>query len=106
MPFTELLLVVLIVMMVLFYSTTFDSKTMVVGKYSYKSLEHSAETSRPLKLFWAGVFIVFPIGLIFAENAIDSLMSVAIIAAFPIGFIFIIIILSFFKDARLYLAGK
>jgi len=106
MPFTELLLVVLIVMMVLFYSTTFDSKTMVVAKYSYKNLEHSAETSRPLKLFWAGVFIVFPIGLIFAENAINSLLSVAIIAAFPIGFIFCIIIFSFFKDARLYLEGK
>ena len=104
LPFSGFLLVILIVMMVLFYSTTFDSKTMVLAKYSYKDLQHGAETARSLKLFWAGVFIIFPVGLIFAENAIDSLMSVAIIAAFPIGIIFILIIASFFKDARLYLA--
>ena len=106
LPLSGLLLIVLIVMMVLFYSTTFDSKTMVLAKYSYKDLQHSADTARSLKLFWAAVFIIFPVGLIFAENAIDSLLSVAIIAAFPIGFIFCIIIVGFFKDARKYMAEQ
>lgn len=32
-----------------------------------------------------------------------SLQSVAIIAAFPIGFIILLIIISFFKDANKYL---
>jgi len=103
LPFTELLLVTLFVMLVLFYSTTFDSLTLVVSKYSYKSLPQEQESSRVVRAFWAMVFIIFPVGLIFAENSINSLQSVSIIAAFPIGIVFILIIASFFKDAKRYL---
>ena len=106
LPMTELLLMVLFVMMVLFYSTTFDSLTMVVSAYSYKSLAPGKEAARPVRAFWALVFIIFPIGLIFAENSINSLQSVSIIAAFPIGITFCLIIASFFKDARKYLAEQ
>ena len=49
------------------------------------------------------IFILFPIALIFAENSMYSLQSVAIIAAFPIGFIILLIVISFFKDANKYL---
>lgn len=103
---TEYLLLTLFVMMVFFYSTTFDSLTMVVSAYSYKSLAPGKEAARPVRAFWALVFIIFPIGLIFAENSINSLQSVSIIAAFPIGITFCLIIASFFKDARKYLAEQ
>lgn len=103
LPLTELLLIALFVMMVTFYSTTFDSLTLVISAYSYKSLPPDQESARPVRAFWAVVFILFPIALIFAENSINSLQSVSIIAAFPIGIVFCIIIVSFFKDARLYL---
>lgn len=103
LPMTELLLMVLFVMMILFYSTTFDSLTMVVSAYSYKSLPPGEEAARPVRAFWALIFIIFPTGLIFAENSINSLQSVSIIAAFPIGITFCLIIASFFKDASKYL---
>ncbi len=106
LPFTELLLIALFVMMVTFYSTTFDSLTMVISAYSYKNLNPSKEAARPVRGFWALVFIVFPIGLIFAGNSINSLQSVSIIAAFPIGIVFCLIIASFFKDAKAYLVVK
>lgn len=35
-----------------------------------------------------------------------SLQSVSIIAAFPIGFIILMIVISFFKDANKYLQEK
>jgi len=103
LPLTEGLLVALFVMMVMFYATTFDSLTLVVAKYSYKSLSQEVESARAVRAFWAIVFIIFPIGLIFAENSISSLQSVSIIAAFPIGIVFCLIIASFFKDAKSYL---
>ncbi|NLT57840.1 MAG: hypothetical protein GXX99_02630, partial [Clostridiales bacterium] len=103
LPLTELLLLVLFVMMVTFYSTTFDSLTFVISAYSYKNLSPEREAARPVRAFWAIIFIFFPIALIFAENSINSLQSVSIIAAFPIGIVFCLIIGSFFKDARLYL---
>lgn len=103
LPLTEFLLVALFVMMVTFYSTTFDSLTLVISAYSYKSLQVDAQSARSVRAFWAIVFIIFPIGLIFAENSINSLQSVSIIAAFPIGIVFCIIIASFFKDAGSFL---
>ena len=106
LPFTEVLLVILFVMLVTFYSTTFDSLTVVISAYSYKNLEPGAESARPVKAFWAMAFIVFPVALIFAENSISSLQSVSIIAAFPIGIVFCLIIGSFFKDAKSYLAEQ
>ena len=59
-----------------------------------------------IRTFWAAAFILLPIALIFAENSMYSLQSVAIIAAFPVGLIVLLIIVSFFKDAKQYLRSK
>ena len=103
LPMTEILLIILFVMLVTFYSTTFDSLTLVISAYSYKHLQPNTESARPVRAFWAIAFIIFPIALIFAENSINSLQSVSIIAAFPIGIVFCLIIASFFKDAKNYM---
>ncbi len=103
LPLHDVMLMVLFALMVLFYSTTFDTITLVVSAYSYKNLSINCASHKAVRAFWAIVFIIFPIGLIFAENTINSLQSVSIIAAFPIGIIIILILVSFFKDAALYL---
>ena len=89
--------------MVAFYATSFDALTMVASSYSYKSLEAGEEPDRKVKLFWAVVLMLLPIALIFSENSMTNLQTVSIIAAFPIGFIILLIVWSFFKDARHYL---
>ena len=82
---------------------TVDSITMVVSSYSYKTLLIDKEPDKRIRTFWSIMFILFPIALIFAENSMYSLQSVSIIAAFPIGFIVLLIVASFFKDAKKYL---
>ena len=106
LPLTNVLLVLLFIMMVAFYSTTFDTLTMVVSAYSYKRLLPGEESHRMTRVFWSIVFIIFPIGLIFADNTINSLQSASIIAAFPIGVVIILIVVSFFKDAGAYLRER
>ncbi|MFA9468185.1 BCCT family transporter [Streptococcus sp. E24BD] len=103
LPMSSLGLCLLVITMVAFYATTFDSLTLVVSSYSYKNLLPDQEPSKGIKLFWSVIFILFPIALIFSESSLFSLQSVSIIAAFPLGIIIIIIILSFFKDAKNYL---
>lgn len=95
-------LTLLVITMVAFYATTFDALTMVVSSYSYKKLEVDKEPDKRVRTFWAILFILFPIALIFSENSMNSLQSVAIIAAFPIGIIVILIVVSFLKDLKLY----
>ena len=46
---------------------------------------------------------MFPIALIFSKGTLANLQSVSIIAAFPIGIIIILVTISFFKDAKLFL---
>lgn len=106
LPLTEFGLILLAVTMVAFYSTTFDALTMVVSSYSYKRLKPEQEPDKRIRTFWAVVFILLPIALIFSENSMNSLQSVSIIAAFPIGIIILIIVASFFKDASSYLRER
>ena len=103
LPFAKFGLILLAVTMVAFYATSFDALTMVASSYSYKSLEAGEEPDRKVKLFWAVVLMLLPIALIFSKNSMTNLQTVSIIAAFPIGFIILLIVWSFFKDARHYL---
>ena len=103
LPLSKYGLILLVVTMIAFYSTTFDSITMVVSSYSYKKLSIGEEPDKKVRTFWAVMFILLPIALIFSENSMYSLQSVSIIAAFPIGIIVVMIVVSFFKDARKYL---
>lgn len=50
--------------------------------------------------------IFLPIGLLFAENSLYSLQGVTIIAAFPVGIMLVMIVVSFFKDCRKWLYEK
>lgn len=92
----------LLITMITFYATTFDTLTMVVSCYSYKKLPAEQEPDRRMRVFWSVMFLVLPAALIFNGNTIRSLQSIAIIAAFPIGLIFILITASFLKDVRSY----
>lgn len=106
LPLPWLGLLLLGITMIAFYSTTFDALTMVVSSYSYKELPPDREPDKRVRVFWAILFILLPIALIFAQNSMTSLQSVSIIAAFPIGVVIILIAASFFKDASAYLKEK
>lgn len=103
LPLPNLVLVILVITMVMFYATTFDTLTMIASTYSYKRISLDDEPDRRIRTLWAFMFILFPIGLIFSENSMYGLQSVSIIAAFPIGIVIILMIISFFKDANKYL---
>lgn len=105
LPLKNVGLLLLVVTMIAFYATTFDSITMVISSYSYKKLEVGLESDKKVRTFWAVLFILLPIALIFAGNSLYNLQSVAIIAAFPIGLVVVLIVSSFFKDATCFLRG-
>ena len=105
LPLPAVALGLLFITMVLFYATTFDSLTMVVAAYSYRRLAEVEEPHHAVRIFWAFIFIIFPIGLINAQSSLSSLQSVSIVAAFPIGIVIVLLVASFLKDAGQYLRG-
>ena len=104
LPAYQVILVLIIVSMIAFYATSFDSITLVASAYSYKRIEEGEEASSRMKLFWAILLIMLPIALIFSEGSMNNLQTVSIIAAFPIAAVICLIIASFIKDAKGYLA--
>ncbi|MDE6129958.1 MAG: BCCT family transporter [Muribaculaceae bacterium] len=106
LPLPALALLLLVITMIAFYSTTLDGITYVASSYSYKKISPDEEPSRSIRGFWSIMLILLPIALLFAENSLYSLQGVTIIAAFPIGILLIIIVCAFFKDCRTWLKEK
>ena len=103
LPMPNIALLLLVVTMIMFYSTSFDTLTLIASIYSYKRMGDNEEPHKVIRGLWAVMFILFPIGLLFSENSMYGLQSVSIIAAFPIGIIILIMIWSFFKDVNAFL---
>ena len=100
LPLPWLALILLTITMIAFYSTTLDGITYVASSYSYKTISPEEEPSRGIRGFWSIMLIFLPIALLFAGNSLYSLQGVTIIAAFPIGILLILIVISFFKDFK------
>ena len=103
LPLPSLALMLLAVTMIAFYSTTLDGITYVTSNYSYKKIGEDEEPSRKIRGFWSIMLIFLPIGLLFAENSLYSLQGVTIIAAFPVGILLVMIVVSFMKDCNKWL---
>lgn len=100
LPYPKLVIAILSVTMIAFYSSTFDALTMVIAAYSQKNIAQNAEPKKSLRAFWSIVFIILPTALIISDAHLNQLQSLSIIAAFPLGLIIILIVLSLFKDLK------
>lgn len=97
------MIVVLFFAMLGLYASTFDALTDVVSCFSYKKLDIDESPSKPIKILWAFVFLALPVGLTFLDGTNTLLMAMAIIGALPLTVIMSLIVISFFKDIRLYM---
>lgn len=105
LPVPELWLVLILLTMVMFYATSFDSIAYTASCYSYKKLDGEEKPHKLIQLLWCILLILLPIALVFAESSINSLQTISIVSAFPLGLIMILIIISFFKDVKKHMKG-
>lgn len=103
MPCAELVMVVVLITMIAFYATSFDSIALTASCYSYHSLGENEQPHKGIQLMWCILLILLPIALLFAESSMSNLQSVSIVAAFPIGMVILLIVAGFMKDARKYM---
>lgn len=89
--------------MVAFYATSFDSIALSAACYSYKKLDTGEHPHKSIQFMWCVLLILLPMALLFSQSSMSNLQSVSIIAAFPIGIVMLLIVVSFFKDADIYL---
>lgn len=104
MPCATLVLILTLICMVTFYATSFDSIVYMAACYSYKKLEVTETPKKVILLLWSILLIALPVALIFSESSMSNIQSVSIISALPVGIIMIMIIWSFIKDAKKFIA--
>ena len=103
LPAAPFIMVIVLLTMILFYATSFDSIAYTASLYSYKELKEGEKPHWLVQLLWCLLLIALPIALVFSESSMNNLQSISIISAFPIGIVMILIIASFFKDSKKYL---
>lgn len=103
LPCAPLVVAVVLVTMIAFYATSFDSIALTASCYSYHTLKDGEQPHKGIQLLWCILLILLPIALLFAESSMNNLQSVSIVAAFPIGAVIVLIVASFLKDAKNYM---
>lgn len=103
MPCAPLILVLVLVTMIAFYATSFDSIALTASCYSYHKLEEDETPHKGIQLMWCILLILLPIALVFAESSMSNLQSVSIVAAFPIAIVIVMITISFLIDGKKYM---
>ncbi|MDY4669917.1 MAG: BCCT family transporter [Oliverpabstia sp.] len=106
MPCAPFVLLLVLVTMVAFYATSFDSIALTASCYSYHRLGQGEQPHKGVQLLWCILLILLPIALVFAESSMSNLQSVSIVAAFPIAAVIVLIVVSFLKDAGKYMKEK
>ncbi len=102
-PLAPVVMAVVLVTMIAFYATSFDSIALTASCYSYHRLKDGQQPNKWIQLMWCILLILLPIALIFADSSMNSLQSVSIVAAFPIGVVILLIVMSFLKDAKAFM---
>lgn len=103
LPCAPLVMAVVLVTMIAFYATSFDSIALTASCYSYHTLKDGEQPHKGIQLLWCILLILLPIALLFAESSMNNLQSASIVAAFPIGAVIVLIVASFLKDAKNYM---
>ena len=102
MPFSNIIMFLILLTMIAFYATSFDSIAYTASCYSYYTLDTNKQPHKLIQLMWCLLLIMLPIALLFAESSMSNLQSVSIVAAFPIGVVIVLITLSFLSDVDKY----
>lgn len=103
LPGSGFVMALILVTMIAFYATSFDSIALTASCYSYHKLEEGEQPHKIIQLIWCILLIVLPSALVFSESSMNNLQSVSIVAAFPIGAVIVMIAISFMKDAKAYI---
>ena len=103
LPCSYFVMILVLVTMMFFYATSFDSIAYTASCYCYKQLNDGEQPHKIMQFVWCVLLIAFPIALVFSESSMSNLQSLSIICAFPIGIVIILIIISFFVDAKKYI---
>ena len=101
LPFSTMTIIFFAAMSIIFMATSFDSTSYILATVTTKKLEQDIEPKRWLRLFWAVLLILLPIGLMLI-GSLESLKTTVLISALPLVVVYIFMILSLIRWIKNY----
>jgi BCCT family betaine/carnitine transporter len=99
LPETNILLIIFCLMSAVFMATSFDSTSYTLASCATEELPAKQDPSRWQRLFWAFTLIILPIALMYV-GGLESLKIAVLISAFPLIFVYIILMISLYKNLK------
>lgn len=98
-PLAFLLVPLMIVSMIIFSSTTYDSCAFVLSSLTYRGRTVEEESPRWMRMVWSLIVGLASVALLIV-GGLEPLQSFSLITAIPIMFICIAVVIFFMKDIR------
>ena len=96
LPVGAIILAGFALMSVVFMATSFDSTSYVLASVTSEESEERKEPSRVLRLFWAFVLVLLPLGLMLV-GGLDALKTSVLLSALPLVVVYLITMGSIYK---------
>ena len=94
LPLGVVVLAVFILLLVVFLATTLDSSAYTMAAVASRELPAEVEPARWHRVVWAVALAAVSVALMYA-GGLDALQTLAIITAFPLIFVLVIVVMSF-----------
>ncbi len=83
LPCAPVVMVVVLLTMIAFYATSFDSIALTASCYCYHKLEEDTQPNRIIQLMWCILLILLPIALLFAQKFYEQSSKCEYYCSFP-----------------------
>ena len=97
MPLSNLVILIIAVISIVFMATTFDSASYILASVSQYELKQDEDPQRWLRLLWAFSLALVPIGFMLMGSPLSVLQTASIVAALPVSAIVVITAFSYIK---------
>lgn len=97
LPGGKITILTLALLCIIFLATQFDSAAYVLGAATQKNLDENGDPHRWLRLLWAFMLFLVPLGFLLIGAPLGPLKTMVIVLALPMSFVLIITVVSFLK---------
>ncbi|MBM4218890.1 MAG: BCCT family transporter [Gammaproteobacteria bacterium] len=100
LPFSQLALLVFLLVAIVLLATTYDSASYTLASVSTRRLEAGHNPARWNRLFWACALGIVPVTLMFVEGGIKVVLSATIVVSLPLLAVGVLLAVSLMRMLR------
>lgn len=97
LPGSKFVILILGILCIIFLATQFDSAAYILSTSTQKKLDEDGEPALWLRLFWALMLFILPIGFLAIGAPLDPLKTMVVVLSLPLSVIMIFTVWAFFK---------